>query len=114
MIMQPSRVGVAAQKHKDGFNCCQAVLCTYNDLLGVNEETTFRCAEGCGLGIAGMFLTCGSVCGMEMPAGLKNSDCNLKKQAANFPPLRSAKKWRQNSNRRILLSPARNCAVQPV
>ena len=82
--MQPSRIGIAAQKHKDGFNCCQSVVCTYSDLFGVDEQTAFRCAEGYGLGIAGMFLTCGSVCGMEMLAGLKNSDCNLKKPGSKL------------------------------
>lgn len=35
----------------------------------------FRAAEAYGLGIAGMFQTCGSVCGMMMLAGLKNSEC---------------------------------------
>lgn len=75
--MEKSRVGIAADKHAHGYNCCQAVVCTYCDLLGMNEKEAFRASEGYGLGISGMFETCGSVCGMIMLAGLKNSDGNL-------------------------------------
>ena len=75
--MEESRVGIAAKKHKNGYNCCQAVVCTYCDLLGVDEKTAFRASEGYGLGISGMFEACGSVCAMIMLAGLKNSDGNM-------------------------------------
>ena len=37
-----------------------------------------------GLGIAGMFQTCGSVCAMMMLAGLKNSDGNMESPASKF------------------------------
>ena len=75
--MERSKVWEAAQRHKDGYNCCQAVVCTYCDRLGMDEQTAFRASEAYGLGIAGMFQTCGSVCGMMMLAGLKNSDAAL-------------------------------------
>ncbi|WP_066457978.1 C-GCAxxG-C-C family protein [Anaerotruncus rubiinfantis] len=82
--MEKSRVGISAQKHRDGYNCCQAVVCTYSDLLGMDEITAFRASEGFGLGIAGMYETCGSVCAMVLLAGLKNSDANLEKPASKF------------------------------
>ena len=82
--MERSKVWEAAQKHKDGYNCCQAVVCTYCERLGMDEKTAFRAAEAYGLGIAGMFQTCGSVCGMMMPAGLKNSDANMESPASKF------------------------------
>ena len=82
--MERSKVWEAAQKHKDGYNCCQAVVCTYCERLGMDEKTAFRAAEAYGLGIAGMFQTCGSVCGMMMLAGLKNSDANLAQPASKF------------------------------
>ena len=47
--MEKSRVLEAAKKHKAGFNCCQAVVCTYADLLGIDETTCFRVSEGFGL-----------------------------------------------------------------
>lgn len=75
--MQKSRVSIAYNNHKNGYNCCQSVVCAYCDLFGMDEETAFRAAEGFGLGIAGTHQTCGSVCAMIMLAGLKNSDGNL-------------------------------------
>lgn len=35
--MERSKVWEAAQRHKDGYNCCQAVVCTYCDRLGMDE-----------------------------------------------------------------------------
>lgn len=74
-----SRVLLAAQKHKSGYNCCQAVLCTYIDLLEIDEKTAFRVSEGFGLGIAGTYGTCGAVCAMVLACSLKTSDGNLEK-----------------------------------
>ena len=74
-----SRVEIAKEKHRNGYNCCQAVVCTYCDLLGMDETLAFRASEAYGLGIAKRYETCGSVCGMMMLAGLKNSDANLEK-----------------------------------
>ena len=82
--MERSKVWEAAQRHKDGYNCCQAVVCTYCDRLGMDEQTAFRASEAYGLGIAGMFQTCGSVCAMMMLAGLKNSDGNMESPASKF------------------------------
>lgn len=76
-MMEKSRVALAAEKHKNGYNCCQAVVCTYSNLLGMDEKTAFRASEAYGLGIAGMMETCGSVCAMMMLAGLKNSDAAM-------------------------------------
>lgn len=75
--MEKSRVIEAAKKHKSGYNCCQAVICTYADLLGIDEKTAFRVAEGFGLGVSKKYRTCGSCCAMVLAAGLKNSDANM-------------------------------------
>lgn len=82
--MQKSRVELAAKRHKEGYNCAQAVACTYSDLLGLSEEDAFRVAEGFGLGISGTFATCGCVSAMIILAGLKNSDGNLEKPASKL------------------------------
>ena len=34
-----SRVEQAAERKKCGYNCAQAVACTYCDLAGIDEET---------------------------------------------------------------------------
>lgn len=66
-------VDIATQKHKSGYNCCQAVACAFSEELGLDENIVFRMAEGFGAGMGGMQATCGAVTGAVMLAGLKNS-----------------------------------------
>ena len=67
----------AARLHGNGYNCCQAVLLTFCDELGVDSVTAFKIGEGFGLGMGGMENTCGALSGAIMLAGLKNSDGDL-------------------------------------
>ena len=68
-----TRVNRALENRKKGYNCAQAVLCAYSDLLGAEEELLFAVSEGFGGGMGGMQGVCGAVTGMYMAAGLKNS-----------------------------------------
>lgn len=68
-----TRIEKCTEKHQAGFNCAQAVACTYADLVGVEEETMFKITEGLGLGQGGMLGTCGAVAGACVLAGMKNS-----------------------------------------
>ena len=74
-----SRVMEAKARHDRGFNCCQAVACTYCDLFGMDEETAFKACEAFGAGMGGMEGTCGAVSGAVFLAGLKNSCGDLEK-----------------------------------
>ena len=67
-----SRIQQAIDRHHKGYNCAQAVVCTYADLLGVDEETAFRISEGFGLGM-GMQSVCGALSGVLMLLSLQNS-----------------------------------------
>ena len=67
----------ADENHKKGYNCAQAIACTYCDLLGMEEETAFRATEGFGAGMGAMEGTCGAVSGAAFLAGLKRSTGNL-------------------------------------
>ena len=69
-----SRIDIALEKRSRGYNCAQAILCTYCDLLGMDEETAFRISEGFGSGMATMQGTCGALSSAIMIAGLKNSN----------------------------------------
>lgn len=69
-----NRIEIARKKHKEGYNCAQAVFCAYCDLLGMDEQTAFKFSEGFGGGMGGMHETCGAVTAMYMLAGLKHSD----------------------------------------
>lgn len=72
-----TRTEKALENHKKQYNCCQAVACAFCDLVGVEEETMFKLAEGFGLGMGGMEGTCGAVSGAILVAGMKNSTGNL-------------------------------------
>lgn len=71
------RVAKAAELHKKGYNCAQAVACAYCDLFGADEKEVFRLMEGFGLGMGDMKCTCGAVSGAVALAGIKNSDVEL-------------------------------------
>lgn len=77
-----SRVSAADELHKRGFNCAQAVACTYCDLVGVSEQEAFRSMEAFGLGMGGMQGTCGALSGAVYLAGLITSDGNLEAPAS--------------------------------
>lgn len=67
-----SRAEKAVALHDKGYNCAQAVVCTYCDLFGIDEESAYRLSEGFGLGM-GLMDVCGALSGAFMLAGLKNS-----------------------------------------
>lgn len=99
------RINQIKEKHKRGYNCAQVVLCAYSDLLGIDEETLFRIAEGFGAGMGGMMETCGAVTAMFMAAGLKNSSgdlaaCNTKPQTMKL--VRELAKEFQDKNQSIV------------
>lgn len=74
-----TRVEETIERHDKGYNCAQAVACTYCDLVGLDEETMFRITEALGLGMGNMEGTCGAVSGACVLAGMKNSSANLAK-----------------------------------
>ncbi|MDO4308784.1 MAG: C-GCAxxG-C-C family protein [Eubacteriales bacterium] len=74
-----TRVEETIKKHDQGYNCAQAVACTYCDLVGVDEETMFKITEGFGAGMGNMQGVCGAVSGACALAGMKNSTGNLAK-----------------------------------
>jgi len=74
-----TRVEETIKRHDIGYNCAQAVACTYCDLAGVDEELMFRITEAFGAGMGGMEGTCGAVSGAVALAGMKASTGNLEK-----------------------------------
>ena len=62
------RAEEAVKKHHSGYNCAQAVACTFSDVIGMDEKDVFRMSEGFGFGM-GANETCGAVC--RTPSGRK-------------------------------------------
>jgi C_GCAxxG_C_C family probable redox protein len=65
-----TRKQIAVEKKRCGLNCAQAVLCTYADLAGIDEETAIRLAAPFGAGMGNMEGTCGAITGAGLVLGL--------------------------------------------
>lgn len=63
----------AAELHRSGYNCAQAVACALSEEAGVDEELCFRLMEGFGLGMGQMHETCGAISGAVAVLGFQNS-----------------------------------------
>jgi C_GCAxxG_C_C family probable redox protein len=72
-----NRVEKALQYHKKGYNCSQAVVCTFCDKIGLSEEDAFKVSEALGFGDSDSYGTCGAVTGMALVMGMINSSGNL-------------------------------------
>ncbi len=68
-----TRAEQCLERRQKGYNCAQALACTYADLVGMDEETIFRVTEGLGVGQGAMLGTCGAVAAACVLAGIKNS-----------------------------------------
>lgn len=67
-----TRKQIAVAKKQSGYNCAQAVLCTYADIAGIDEETAMRLAAPFGAGMGNMEGTCGAITGAGLVLGLAN------------------------------------------
>ena len=71
-LKMSKKVEQAMAFHDKGYNCAQAVACSFCEEFGIDQETMFRVSEGFGLGM-GMMDMCGAVTGMLMVIGMENS-----------------------------------------
>lgn len=81
---------MASEKHSNGYNCAQAVACSFAKELGVDEKELFRMMEGFGFGMGCMEI-CGAVSGMTAVAGMKESDGNLQSPATKKASYKASK-----------------------
>ena len=67
---QSERIEKARALHRQGCNCCQAVVMAYADRLPIDKENAMNVAAPFGRGLAGTREVCGCVSGMAMVCGL--------------------------------------------
>lgn len=72
-----TRADIADKKHREGYNCCQAVACTFAEELGVDESLLYKMCEAFGAGMGTAKGVCGAMAGAAVVAGLVNSDGNI-------------------------------------
>ena len=66
-----SRVKEAVERKKCGYNCAQAVACTYCQLADIDEETMKNLTQGFAVGMGGsMEATCGAIIGAVNALGM--------------------------------------------
>ena len=53
----------------EGYNCAQAVLCAFDDMTGLDRETSARLASSFGGGMGRMREVCGTVSGALLVLG---------------------------------------------
>ena len=70
--MEPRREQ-AVKRRMSGYNCAQAVLCTYSDQCDLSEKELYQISEGLGGGLGCSLGTCGALNAAVMLAGLKYS-----------------------------------------
>lgn len=75
-----SRKDKAIEIFKEGYNCSQAVVMAFEDVVGIDRNTLSRMAVGLGGGVGRMREVCGAVTGMAMVLGLVfgNEDADSK------------------------------------
>ena len=83
------KADIASSKHRNGYNCCQAVVCTFADETGIDESLLYKLGEGFGAGMGTTQGVCGAISGAAMLAGLKYSDGNT--EAAGMTKARTTR-----------------------
>lgn len=70
-----SRKELAAEKKRCGsHNCTQAILCTYHDYTGLDEEIIKHVGNSFAAGMGNMEGTCGAIVGVGIVYGLAARD----------------------------------------
>ena len=64
------REHLGASYFMEGYNCAQAVIMAFSDLVGMDQKTCAKLSSSFGGGMGRMREVCGAVSGMLMVAGL--------------------------------------------
>jgi C_GCAxxG_C_C family probable redox protein len=67
-----TRSELAVEKFFSGYNCAQAVLFSFSDGLGIDQDTALKMACGFGGGMSRHQGTCGAISGGVIALGLKH------------------------------------------
>ena len=54
----------------EGYNCAQAVLCAFDDVTGIDKQTSTRLASSFGGGMGRLREVCGTVSGALLVLGI--------------------------------------------
>ena len=83
-MTKEERMDKARVLHKQGCNCCQAVVMAYADKLPIDKEHAMNMAAPFGRGLAGTREVCGCVSGMAMVCGLSGHTADARPLIEKF------------------------------
>ena len=72
--METRKCTAREKKRCGSHNCAQAILHTYADMAGIDEDTAVNIANAFGAGMGNMEGTCGGLVGAGIVLGLVNKD----------------------------------------
>lgn len=72
--METRKFDAAEKKRCGSHNCAQAVLCSYCDLTGIDEETSRNMTTAFAAGMGNMEGTCGAIVGAGIALSLITND----------------------------------------
>ena len=78
------RMDNARSLHKQGCNCCQAVVMAWADKLPITPENAMNMAAPFGRGLSGCREVCGCVSGMAMVCGLTGHTADVRPLIEKF------------------------------
>lgn len=68
------RTEEAVRRKQCGYNCAQAVACTYCDYAGVDEDTMRNITQAFGVGMGTLEGSCGAIAGAGIVLGMANRE----------------------------------------
>lgn len=68
------RAEEAVKRKQCGYNCAQAVACTYCDYAGVDEDTMRNITQAFGVGMGTLEGNCGAITGAGVVLGMANRE----------------------------------------
>ena len=83
-MTKEERMEKARALHKQGCNCCQAVVMAYADKLPIGEKQAMDVAAPFGRGLAGTREVCGCVSGIAMVCGLTGHTADVRPLIEKF------------------------------
>ena len=92
---------IASEYHQKGYNCAQAVVCSFCEDIDMDKKSLFKLAEGFGLGMGSMQCTCGALSGAIVLAGIKNSSGDLENPSSKQSTYQIAKEIQEKFKERI-------------
>ncbi len=82
MMTEEGAARTAESNFRSGYNCSQAVFCTFAPALGLDKSTAKRLSQPFGGGICRMRHVCGTVSGMLLALGLLEGSDDVADKAA--------------------------------